>query len=106
MSNNGLGFERFLGELRDGTFVLDASDALAELVESVRQTGRAGRLTLTFDIAPASKGASGMVNVTDAIIARAPRPERRETFMYALEGGALSRRDPRQPRLPLEEGAS
>ena len=96
-------FVKVLAQLRDGTFLLDAGEGLAELVEQVRQTGRAGRLMITFDVKAAGKGVSGMVVIRDALVVKLPKAETSETVMYALEGGQLSRRDPRQPMLPLQE---
>lgn len=90
----------FLSSQRSGTLLNDYGEGLAELVEAVRETGRAGSLTLTVKVRPAAKNGGPSVVVSDAIAVKAPKPEVAETVMYALEGGVLSRRDPRQPSLP------
>lgn len=90
----------FLSTQRSGTLLRDFGDSLAEVVEAVRETGRAGSLMLTVKIRPAAKNGGPSVVVSDLLVAKPPKPEVAETVMYALEGGALSRRDPRQPSLP------
>ena len=93
----------FLRELRYGTFLVDAAEALAEVVDAVRETGRDGSVVLKFTVKPATKGGGPSLVVRDVIVAKAPKPETADTLMFALAGGRLSRRDPRQPQLPFAE---
>lgn len=89
-----------LCDLRGGKSVLELDSSLAELVDAVRRTGKAGTLTLRLNIRPASKGRSDddvqVVMIEDAISVKAPQLERGASIFFAGIHGELTRRDPRQ----------
>jgi hypothetical protein len=88
-----------LQELRHGLFVAELEHELASLVDAVTHAARAGKLTITLTLGPASKGNVETLILTDAITVKAPSLERGGTILFPTEAGALSRRDPRQPEL-------
>lgn len=88
-----------LKELRHGAAIVDLSDALTELVQAVRLTGRKGSLLLTLTVAPAAKGEINALLLQDDLKIKAPRSERGATILFADNDGMLTRKDPRQPEL-------
>ncbi|QOD81864.1 MULTISPECIES: hypothetical protein [Chromobacterium] len=89
-----------LRSLGHGTFIDDASDALNKLVTAVDETGRAGKLTLTLSLKKATRGSGAMV-VQDEIKLSLPKPDSRETMLFATPEGNLVTEDPRQQQLEL-----
>ena len=92
----------FLTAQRSGTMLVDYGDYLAELAQAVRETGKKGVLSLVVTIEPAARNAGGQIKIEDKIIIKKPTPDVAETLMYVGPDGKISRRDPRQPSLPLE----
>lgn len=95
-------FGQFLLEQRNGGLHGELSDRLREVVEAVVEQGKPGTLTLTVTIKPAGNGTNQFI-VGDDIKAKAPEPERGASLFFADRRGNLSRTDPRQPELPLQE---
>jgi hypothetical protein len=95
-------FGWLLGQLRRGRAMDDASAQLRDLVEAVRNTGKAGKLTLTLTVAPASKGDSDMLTVLDNCAAKQPELDRAASLFFATDGGGLQRNDPRQTEFPAD----
>lgn len=91
---------QFMSNVRKGEFVTEAAEEIAQVVEAVRRTGRAGTVSIKFGIKPQGNSEDGVVFVRDEVVARAPRPEKRDTVFFATDDGRLSRQDPRQSVLP------
>ena len=71
---------------------------LAELVNTVRATGRPGTLTYKVKILPnAKKG----VRIEDTVDVKRPKEEVGVSFFWVGDGGELLRNDPNQTELPL-----
>lgn len=89
-----------LCELRQGRTVAELNDALAQLVDAVRATNKPGRLTITLNVKPFSKGRTEeevqVLSLEDAIAVRLPQLEKGATVFYSDPHGALARNDPRQ----------
>lgn len=92
-------FLQTIGEIRKGAAATELAEALADLVRSVRETGRPGELTLKVKLKPASKGDVSTLLVEDAVTVKRPSPERGATIFYSTQDNGLSRNDPRQPEL-------
>jgi len=92
-----------LQDLRGGETLNDLHVELMKLVGDVRSLGKAGTLQLTIKLAP--QGTATLV-VTDEIKATPPKPEKEFTVLYADDANRLSRRDPRQPKLPEMQSPS
>jgi hypothetical protein len=87
----------FLQTLRDGDFLIEADEALATLDRAVQDTGKKGTLVLSFVVNPAGV----KVSVEDSIKFTAPKREVERTILFRAANGRFTRRDERQPTLPL-----
>ncbi len=94
-------FAAFVQEQRGGALHGEMSDGLVELVQAVRETGKAGTIALTVKVAPNKDGVT--VTVTDKMKLTLPEGERGAAIFFADEHGNLMRRDPRQLEMPLKE---
>jgi len=90
-----------LRALRGGQMLDEASEKLAELVQAVERTGKAGTLTLTLAIKPAGRAAGTLV-ISDKIKLTPPKEESAETLLWATPEGNLLTEDPRQQKLELK----
>lgn len=100
-------FAVFLQDLRDGRAHSELSGQLEELITKVKETGKAGGLTLKIKIKPASRGGDvDKVTVTDAITVDLPKPERGEDFFWLTDDNDLSRNHPKQQSLELRDASS
>lgn len=97
-------FSIVLQDLRDGRVHAELSAQLSELLAKVKETGKAGGLTLKIKIKPATRGGDvDKVTVTDAISVDMPKPERGEDFFFLTDDHDLSRQHPKQQSLELRE---
>ncbi len=97
-------FSEFLFAQRGGATHAELTDGMAELARLVNETGKAGTLTLRITIQPASKNGGHQMLVGDEVAVKAPKAKRTESFFYFdEETGSLTRHDPLQPQLPLQE---
>lgn len=97
-------FTQFLLQIRGGDLHHELTEALAELSDAVRETGRAGALTIQVKVKQANKGGNAvLVTATHAV--KAPAAPAAEALFFVAEGGAISRSDPRQPELPLRDAS-
>jgi hypothetical protein len=92
-------FAAWLQEQRNGGLHAELSERLAELVSACLEHGKAGTLTLSVKVAPNKDGVT--VTIFDDVKAKAPA-DRGAAIFYADDHGNVSRRDPRQPELPLK----
>lgn len=94
-------FAAFVQEQRGGGLHGELSDALADLVNAVQETGKPGTLTLAVKVTPNKDGVTVMV--TDKITVKAPEGDRGAAIFFVQGDGNLVRRDPRQIELPLRQ---
>lgn len=92
-------FFNTLRTLRKGKTVLELDDAMAELADKVKRTGRTGELILKLKVKPMGKGEIDQVNIEDDVVVKAPRFERGVTMFFVTEENAFVRTDPRQSEL-------
>lgn len=88
-------------ETEDGEIMslLDlASEKLAELVNAVTSTGKAGSLTLKVDLKPSTAGA---LAVKGAVAIKKPQRMPREALLWPTPDGNLLAEDPKQTKLEL-----
>lgn len=88
-------FAELLTMLDRGTAHAEASRGLADLIASVRDTGKKGSLSIAVDIAPL-KGAHNQVVVQAQVTVKLPKSEPGSAVFWIDDGGNLSRTDPRQ----------
>ena len=95
-------FAEVLRELGRGAVQTELSETLANLVQAVRDTQRAGSLTFVLKLKPLSPEAL----TTEVMInAKHPQPKRSNTVFFHTEDGSLMRDHPRQINFPeLVEG--
>lgn len=90
-------FTTLIQDLRGGETILDLDAILKQLIGDVRSINKAGVLTIQIKIAPSGQAT---LLITDEITVKPPKLERETTVMFADDNNNVSRRDPRQPKLP------
>ncbi|MFD3646342.1 hypothetical protein ACFWUT_23510 [Streptomyces cyaneofuscatus] len=90
-------FAAFLQEQSGGQLHDELSTRLHELIEAVRETGKAGAIALKIDVKPIAGTDGRTVTVTDTVTSKVPRTERPKSIFFVDDTGNLSRTDPRQP---------
>lgn len=88
-----------LAALQGGLFVDTCSELFAQLVRSVDETGKAGKLTITLDL----KKVHGAISVTPKVTDKTPEPAPEAELFYATVEGNLSRDNPAQQKLDLRQ---
>ena len=86
-------FADVLSEVNKGVVADEAATKLAELVASVRETGKGGSITVTVKVDP-FKGNEDIVKVSGRVALKAPQAEPPASIFYPDETGNLSRNDP------------
>lgn len=95
-------FTRTLQEIRNGDSLNEVSTELQRLIQAVRETGRAGKLTLKLKVEPASRGDVTRVFIEDQISVEIPKPQKAKALFFTLEDGGLQRKDPNQTEMDLK----
>lgn len=85
-------FAAFLATTRPKT-VEELADELRKLVGKIRDTGKAGSITLTLKISPVD-GDTNVLSVNDEIKVRAPEHTRQGSLAFPDAVNNLSRHDP------------
>lgn len=97
-------FSQWLFQQRSGATHAELTDALAEVGAAVMETGKPGEVVLRIKVSKASKKGGHQMLVADDVIVKAPKPARDESlFFFDERTGSLTRTDPLQPSLPLQE---
>lgn len=93
-----------LNERRLGT-IAEATKAMHELMAAVRTTGKAGSVTIKFNVAT-DKNDELALTMDTLVTTTAPKPERRKALVYHdVESRAFTKTDPRQLELLAEKEA-
>lgn len=87
----------WLTQQRKGALNIEAGEALVDLTERVKDTRKAGTLTIEIKIAP---GPGSSLKVSDDIKLKLPSHDREVALWFADDTG-LTRRDPDQPEMPF-----
>ena len=94
---NGVSVETDDGEIMQ---LLDlASEKLAELVNAITNTGKAGSLTMKIELKPSTAGA---LAVRGDVKIKKPQRMPREALLWATPDGNLMADDPRQIKMELK----
>lgn len=91
-------FADLLRDLGGGRTHDEMSEAIWDLAERVRDTGKKGTVQLTITVEP-TKGDITMLTVSDEIKIKLPEHARRPSVFFADDHGNLSRSNPNQPEL-------
>ena len=70
-SHNARPFFDVARDIRRGAFIDEMADAIQQVVASVEETGKEGKVLVEIKVAPASKG-QGAVKVADKITLKLP----------------------------------
>lgn len=89
-----------LRHIGGGVFIDTASDKMAELVNAVDSTGKAGKLTLEVKVKKATRG--GAMHITGTMKLTKPAEEPMEAMLFATPEGNLVTDDPHQQKLDLK----
>jgi hypothetical protein len=95
-----------LRHIGGGTFLDNASEELAALVNAVDVSGKGGTITLTIAVKKATRG--GAMHIAGKVAVKKPGDEPMEAMLFATPEGNLIAEDPRQQKLDLKQvsGAS
>lgn len=93
-------FTTIMQGLRSGESLADLNAIVKQLIGDVRSINKPGTLTISLKIAPS--GQSTLL-ITDDISVKAPKLAIETTVMFTDDNNNVSRRDPRQPKLPEME---
>lgn len=94
-------FMHTLNSMDYGVTPEELSDALAEVLQGVRDTGKQGTLTLKLTLKPEAI-AAGQVSITPDIIAKAPQLPRDKALLFFTPDNNIQREDPRQRTMGFE----
>ena len=100
-------FHLFLQDLNDGQSNAGLTGDLAELLQTVRNTGRGGSLTLKLKVQPTTKGQHDVdkVTITAERKLELPKPEQPSDFFWLTDDAVPTRQHPRQQSLDLREAS-
>lgn len=101
-------FALFLTDLNDGQTLAGLTGDLAELLQEVQSTRRAGSMTLKIKIAPATKGGQEVdkITITADRKLELPKPEQPSDFFWLTDNAEPTRQHPRQHALDLRDAKS
>lgn len=88
--------------LQGGSFLDQCSEKLAEAVNAVEQTGKAGKLTITIDL----KKAGGAIAIDAKVTNKAPEAKADSDLMWATVEGNLVTENPAQRKFAFSDVAS
>ncbi len=102
-------FVAVLLEMRNGKVATDVSKKMNELIDSIKETGKAGKLTLTLSLRPSKadlhEGVKEISITHECKLAKPEKPIGPSVFFVDHEGG-LTRTDPDQQQLFEEQKES
>lgn len=90
-------FADWLREQAGGKSHDELSDAVYDLVQRVKDTGKKGSIVYTISIGP-MKGDKDVLVVDDQIKLKLPEHDRKASLFYTDKTGNLTRTDPNQPQ--------
>jgi len=93
-------FTDVIGEIENGAFLKELTEATYNMVASVTDTRKPGVLTIKLGFAPTGRGS---VEISTKVESKEPEHDRATTTFFVGQGFVLMRDDPRQQKLPLRE---
>lgn len=76
----------------------ELTEGLHEVIAAVKDTGKAGSVTLVIKVDP-DKKASGIFRISDQVTIKTPQHDRGTRIYFADKAGNLTRSNPDQPEL-------
>lgn len=96
-------FSQQLAFLSRGALDAELTQALADVVKAVRDTGKAGAVTLTIKVGKLDGRDEDALRLTPAVTVKTPKLPPYESVMFSTADGDLLRQDPKQRQLDLRE---
>jgi len=93
-------FDAVLRQINHGALVDELTDRLAAVVNGCRETGRAGKITLTLAIKPHGSG-NTQAEIVTQIKDQIPEPSKPLALFYVNSDGGLQRKNPNQHEMDL-----
>ncbi|EJB8473967.1 hypothetical protein HV077_21155 [Citrobacter freundii] len=101
-TKNTTPFSQQLAYINKGTLDAELTEALAEVIKAVRETGKKGDVTLKLNCAMLNTRDENTMKVTPKVSRTIPELDRADTIMFATADGDLLRDDPAQTQLDLK----
>ncbi|WP_186390478.1 hypothetical protein [Citrobacter freundii] len=101
-TKNTTPFSQQLAYINKGTLDAELTEALAEVIKAVRETGKKGAVTLTLNCGMLNTRDENTMKVTPKVSRTIPELDRADTIMFATADGDLLRDDPSQTQLDLK----
>jgi len=95
-------FSQQLAYINRGTLDEELTEALAEVIKAVRETGKKGAVTLTLNCQMLNTRDENTMKVTPKVSRTVPELDRADTIMFATADGDLLRDDPAQTVMDLK----
>lgn len=89
--------------LNNGGVNADATEALAEVIKRVRETGKGGAVTITLKVAMMNERDENAVTILASVASKMPAFRPVAAILYSTADGDLIKDDPRQRKLPLQD---
>lgn len=96
----GKPFADVLGEIENGQFHDELTEAIYNMIAACMETRKQGKLKISLTFNPTGKGT---VNVSADLDRKEPEHDRPSTVFFVGKDFSLQRNDPDQPKLPLRE---
>ena len=97
-----LPFSQQLAYINKGTLDAELTEALAEVIKAVRETGKKGAVTLTLNCSMLNTRDENTMKVTPKVTRTIPELDRADTIMFSTADGDLLRDDPAQVQMDLK----
>lgn len=94
-------FVHVLNTMDYGVTPEELSNAVADLLQAVQDTGKQGHITLKLTVKPESINA-GQISIKPDITLKAPQIPRDKSLMFLTPENNLQREDPRQTTMKFE----
>ena len=91
-----------LTTLNKGRKMHELSTEIEKLVSAVRETGKAGSISMELSVKPTAADAT-QVFVSLKIVGKHPKPDEKETLFFTTRDNALVRNNPEEQDLPFGE---
>lgn len=92
-------FMMFLSEIRKGALVTEATEKMANVIASIKDTGKPGELVVKIKFSPSPNGET--ILVADDVKIKRPERAKKLTTFFPTEENFLTRTNPEQPELTL-----
>lgn len=101
-TKNTTPFSQQLAYINRGTLDAELTEALADVIKAVRETGKKGAITLTLNCSMLNTRDENTMKVTPKITRTIPELDRADTIMFSTADGDLLRDDPDQMQIDLK----